>query len=160
MSHRITAVIGQREAIERLRDASAMDVPIVDLVGTLVIAPLDEAAIDAQTGLRPGARIDGFTYLSDVVEAALAAAAGPHAVAYIETSYFGGRGSQAAAVLGNGGMLLRSARPVVAHVPTPEGPINAALRAIGVQATGGRDEFDTVGLGRFRSMASLGIAED
>jgi hypothetical protein len=30
------------------------------------------------------------------------------------------------------------------------GPINAALRILGVEAKGGEDEFDTLGLSRFR----------
>ena len=43
----------------------------------------------------------------------------------------------------NGQRVLRRARSL-------HGPVNAALRAVGVVGTTGRDEFDEIGLGRHR----------
>jgi hypothetical protein len=63
--------------------------------------------------------------------------------AVIETDYFGGRGDQAAAV-------YQGEKEVMAPAVGAVGPINQALRYLGVQATAGMDEFATVGLGRFR----------
>lgn len=74
------------------------------------------------------------------------------AVAFVETEYFGGIGVQAAIVWLNGDVALgpltdweNAAFSPVSH------PINQALQLMGVVCSGGEDEFDTVGLGQFRS---------
>ncbi|WP_067900299.1 hypothetical protein [Nocardia vaccinii] len=59
--------------------------------------------------------------------------------AVVLTDYFGGIGEQWAAVSVDGGPV----RSVNA--------INTALRALGIRATAGSDEFDTVGLAAHRS---------
>ncbi len=64
--------------------------------------------------------------------------------AVIETDYFGGRGDQAAAV-------YRGDEEVMAPAVGEVGPINEALRHLSVHASPGEDEFDAVGLGRFRN---------
>ncbi len=64
-------------------------------------------------------------------------------VAYVETEYFGGNGVQSAAVWERGAIAFG---PKQADV----GPINEALRLLGVERTNAKDEFDTVGLGRHR----------
>jgi hypothetical protein len=63
--------------------------------------------------------------------------------AVIETDYFGGQGDQAAVV-------YRGEREIMAPANARFGPINEALRHLGVRASSGLDEFDTVGLGGFR----------
>jgi hypothetical protein len=69
-----------------------------------------------------------------------------HPVAYIRTRYFGGDGEQAASVWENGQIVMG---PLVAE---GAGPINAALRRIGVPLNeAALDEFDSVGLGAYRS---------
>ena len=64
-------------------------------------------------------------------------------VAYVETEYFGGDGVQSAAVWERGAIAFG---PKQADV----GPINEALRLLGVERTSAKDEFDTVGLDRHR----------
>ncbi|MEM0961224.1 MAG: hypothetical protein AAGK21_01630 [Bacteroidota bacterium] len=59
--------------------------------------------------------------------------------ALLVTNYFGGIGGQAAAAYQGDRWLTEG-----------EDSINAALRALGVRPEDGKDEFDTVGLGRFR----------
>ncbi|WP_378736720.1 hypothetical protein [Nocardia brasiliensis] len=61
------------------------------------------------------------------------------AFALVVTDYFAGMGDQGAVVSIDGGPI----RPVA--------DINDALRALGVTAAEGLDEFDTVGLGNHRS---------
>ena len=63
--------------------------------------------------------------------------------AVIETDYFGGNGDQAAAV-------YRGEQEVMAPAAGAVGPINEALRHLGIRASAGMDEFDTLGLGQFR----------
>jgi hypothetical protein len=68
--------------------------------------------------------------------------------AIIETDYFGGVGEQAA-------VAYRGEVEVMAPEQAPLGPINQALRLLGVEARPGSDEFDTVGLVRYRDFDSL-----
>lgn len=79
--------------------------------------------------------------------------------AYVETEYFGGIGVQIAETWENG---LRIEGPLISYdgvnnkteyedVTIVDYPINQALKHIGVAAQEGKDEFDTLGLGRYRS---------
>lgn len=65
-------------------------------------------------------------------------------VAYIETDYFGGAGEQAATVWEAGKVRMPAEQ-------AGKGPINRALRLMGVRAGRLQDEFDAVGLGKNRS---------
>lgn len=80
---------------------------------------------------------------SDTLVASISALVGTaHRVAYVEAEYFGGVGSQAAAVLEDGRSILG---PIVAR-----DAIDQALRLLGVVAGDHRDEFDALGLGHHR----------
>src|SRR6185436_12447340 len=68
-------------------------------------------------------------------------------LAYVETDYFGGSGGQSAMAAVDGEITREPQRSRGAG-----GPINSALRAIGMVKTEGMDEFDTIGLGERRSM--------
>jgi hypothetical protein len=68
------------------------------------------------------------------------------AVAYVETDYFGGAGTQGAAAWFGGKEILAPAVSLAA------GPINTALNAIGLAREGDLDEFDTLGLDGVRRM--------
>jgi hypothetical protein len=159
MGHHITAVVGTALLIERVAAAAAAP-PLTNLQSGLVIAPLGEHQIDAITALQPGSYAEGFAYLSEALQSFLSSASLDGALAYIETGYFGGTGSQAAAVFSGGEMILKSTTSNTRDPIHSDDPINAALRTMGIKAVDGRDEFDTVGLGRFRSMESLGLDED
>ena len=65
--------------------------------------------------------------------------------ALVETNYFGGIGTQCAAVFRG---------RAVEMAPAKDG-INAALRRLGVECQADLDEFDTIGLGRHRSFERL-----
>jgi hypothetical protein len=69
--------------------------------------------------------------------------------AYVATFYFGGRGGQDALVW-NKGSLRFSPTTQGYDQGWPNTPISQALRVIGVVAEKGKDEFDTVGLGKHR----------
>lgn len=149
MGHSITAVIGSPDVIARVVSAAGCPQPI-SLIGGLQIAPLGHDQIDKLTALHPGEHVDGFNYLSAALRLALMNAVQEGTAAYIETDYFGGVGSQAATVFSDGSFAIPEETTF---------PINAALRALGVRAAPGVDEFDTLGLSRFRDLESLGIAE-
>lgn len=69
--------------------------------------------------------------------------------------FFGGAGEQAAVVWHRGEVVLGPlAHDFPAAVPVASiAPINAALAELCVQAVDGRDEFDTLGLGRHHHVA-------
>jgi hypothetical protein len=64
-------------------------------------------------------------------------------LAYVEAEYFGGEGDQAS--------IVWEAGSIVSGPSHGQNAINDALRCLGVQAAPGKDEFDTVGLGQWRS---------
>ncbi len=72
------------------------------------------------------------------------------AVAYVETEYFGGMGTQAAATYIAGVPTVAGRHTNETGVETDSLAINEALAAIGVRRKGQMDEFDTIGLGRYR----------
>lgn len=66
--------------------------------------------------------------------------------AYIETDYFGGVGTQ-------GGVLYENSR-VAIEPRSGAGTINLILRELGVACVPGKDEFDSLNLGKYRHMPS------
>jgi hypothetical protein len=66
--------------------------------------------------------------------------------AVIWTDYFGGMGDQCGALY-RGETLVTDERP-------DYGTVNCALRGLGVPRQGDRDEFDTLGLDKYRSIPS------
>ncbi len=65
-------------------------------------------------------------------------------LAYLETDYFGGVGTQAGVLFENGERIEGPS--------DKEGIINQILRKMGVCIEPGKDEFDSVGLGNYRHM--------
>lgn len=68
-------------------------------------------------------------------------------VAEISTDYFGGFGNQSASLYINGELSIFMSDKID---PSSE-PINQALRLMGVKKKGNMDEFDTIGLGGYRT---------
>lgn len=67
-------------------------------------------------------------------------------MAYIETDYFGGVGTQA-------GLLMRNQQIVIGPQKTA-GTINVLLKEMGVCREKGQDEFASLGLDKYRRMES------
>lgn len=156
MGHNIAAIIAGADTAAAL--AVAADAPaLTELPFGLGIVPLSDRQFDRITDLKPGPYVDGFAYLSARLTAALTTASRKGPVVYIETEYFGGTGSQAAAAFVDGELVLAEHHVDMRDSHRRDGPINKALRLLGVSASGDRDEFDTLGLARFRDVAALGI---
>ena len=68
-------------------------------------------------------------------------------ITYITTDYFGGAGTQTAIVYINNKKIKGNEYKSVDR----DLSINTALKTIGVKAKSGMDEFDTIGLGKYRS---------
>lgn len=103
-------------------------------------------AIDASTAEKRSPAIDGFVHLTGGLAMLLAELSQLGPVAYLETEYFGGIGSQAAAAFAAG-------EPAFLQGETEtQSPINEALKVLGVIRGHFADEFDALGLGRYRQM--------
>jgi hypothetical protein len=154
MAHCVTGVIARVGLGEAFARKNSLRAP-VQLSGELVIVPLRDVDLDSFLTLPLTGGNEGFVYLSDQLMESLVDSSVQGMVMYFETEYFGGIGTQGAVVLEHGKVLLR---PRVAE----SGPINEALALFGVEVRPpARDEFDTVGLGRYRSTdAWLSLFED
>jgi hypothetical protein len=110
------------------------------------LVPLTDALYEELNGGATEPVASGiFEYLSARVEEWVASASLGGRLAYVEAEYFGGTGLQAAVGFQEGAIALG---PMQADV----GPINTALNFLGVVRTAQMDEFDTVDLGRHRSV--------
>lgn len=74
-------------------------------------------------------------------------------IAYIETEYFGGIGRQSAAVWRNGTLVFGPEQTGNEDAATPllDGAINRAVRLLGVNRGNACDEFEALGLNKYRS---------
>ena len=158
MGHHINAVIGPAEALAKIVAAAGCPAP-TELPFDLAIAPLGHEQIDKLTRLEVSEVAEGFRYLSPALERVLLEAADGGTFAYVETEYFGGMGYQAAAIFSPQQSVTRLAQAETDEPARSDSPINRALRFLGVRATPGQDEFDTLGLRRFRDLEALGLDE-
>ncbi len=154
MAHMICAIVGPLEDIADVVRLAG-NPPATELACGLAIIPLGGAQIASLTDGRPSELVSGFGELSHGLEEALAALATRGAFVYIETVYFNGAGGQAAVLFSPGSAPRRMTEPLAST-----GPVNLALRSLGVEARPGSDEFDTVGLGPYRNLRRLGLKND
>jgi hypothetical protein len=169
MGHHINAVIGSSKALASLADRLGSPDP-VELPFDLVIIPLDEQRLDAiAMSVEPA--FDGFTYLTPTMAREIGSAISNGPALYIETEYFGGMGSQSAALFENGVLTWKDAESTIETVAArsfltrffrpsaaaSKSPISAGLAKLGIVGSEGQDEFDRIGLGRFRSLEDLGL---
>lgn len=111
------------------------------------LIPVNDSFYLSVCGTQPPSVIENFEFLTPEFKAWLAQASEAQQIAYIETDYFGGEGGQGAVVFSEGNCTYG---PVFAQ----DGPINEALRVLGVSVIGEAfDEFDALGLGQQRSTA-------
>jgi hypothetical protein len=141
--HHVTGLIGKATFLRRIAGAHELH-RLAELGCELALLPLPEDTPEAAFIL---SRTNGeeFQYLTTTLIVALQQASSGGAIVYFETEYFGGTGGQGAAVFRDGKLVFG---PEWADI----GPINSALKKLGVTAAPPFiDEFDTVGLGQFRT---------
>ena len=170
MGHHINALIGTPEALSSLAQRFSSPAPTEVPFGLIVI-PLDEERLD-EIAMSVEPAIEGFTYLTPTMaEKIVNGVQGP--ALYVETDYFGGLGGQRSAYFENGRLSWWGAdstfQPEAGTsladlfertAATGKAPINEGLARLGVSRSADRDEFDQIGLGRFRSLEDLGIEYD
>jgi hypothetical protein len=148
VGHHISAVL-LRGPFDQER-ARSFDLTPIPLTADLTLFPLEAGYCDhwaERLGIA-GSVSERPLMNCQVVHHLMRAVAPEPLFAVIETDYFGGRGDQAAAV-------YHGDKEVMAPTVGPLGPINEALRYLGVTVSAGNDEFDSVGLARFRNFDDL-----
>jgi hypothetical protein len=147
MGHCIQALVVPPGIADRLQ-SSYPQLPRVVARQGFVILPVDTDFIDSVTETRPPQSTDSFMLLTDAFQDFLQGLSRLGPVAYIETEYFGGTGGQGAAVYADRRVVMK-----------PEwggsGPINRALKLLGVQRGLLGDRFSALGLGVYRSNDDL-----
>ena len=141
------ALLGRTNDLEP-KSQSFANAHCLRLGGGLSMVPLAEDLIAEiqKAGVVPGGSsvAGAFEFLSPGVEAWAQALSADTALAYIETEYVGGEGFERAGVWSRGTIALGPFEGA--------GSINQALRALGIHAAAGIEEFEFVGLGRHRSL--------
>lgn len=119
---------------------------VVHLGEGIGMIPLSEELLDAieqDESLASVKSKSGFEFLSaGVVELARRLSRGTM-IAYVEAEFISGEGTESSVVWRDGTVVLGPLRGT--------GAVNRALRAMGVSAPAGREEFEVVGLGKHRS---------
>lgn len=144
MAHFISGIIGPFQPLREFASDSALHTPTRLRGGTLGFLPLSDEHLD---NLFPsqGEWANSMMYLSCALKSTLAQLSSTCCIAYVETEYFGGDGTQGATVYKHGHCILE---PVTAesHV------ISQALKLLGVTVRPDQaDEFEAVGLHCYRS---------
>jgi hypothetical protein len=143
MTHFIKGLVGAPEILVAFAKEHRLRAPI-PLEQGFVLLPLLDDDLDAMISAPQTGHVDGFFHLSEQLADLLRRASAAGALVYLETEYFGGWGTQAAVAYRHGDVLVA---PRAAEI----GPINDALRAIGVRVSEpGGDEFWSVGLHHHR----------
>ena len=145
MGHYIQAIVGSKHVLDSIQQRFGMS-RVVELSQGLFLLPVIEELYDALPSTRDALTWEGefhFRFLDSKVVALLKEASKESAVAYVETEYFGGDGDQGAIVARDGTIVFGPA--------AGDGSINAALRLIGATKEAAYDEFDAIGLSRFRN---------
>jgi hypothetical protein len=145
MAYRLEAFLGTQDALRSLAEHHG-DLRIVPLSQGIAIAPLTpdlRASLASMVDIGDPDPSWPFRKLSKDAGHRAVQQSGRHRLAYVEAEYFGGAGDQAA-VVWEGGAVRNG--PLAT-----ENAIDQALRDLGVVANAGTDEFDTVGLNRWRS---------
>lgn len=149
MGHSLEAVIATEPVLRELA-GPIKEAHIVPLGQHLSLLPMTDEFFDAITSA--GApRLDGFWKAPAGFGSALAACSATGPVAYVETEFFGGLGTQSAQVWDGGKVVLGPLRLAEGDpFPVDGSPISRALRHLGVTRSGYDDEFAAVGLDRHR----------
>lgn len=146
MAHCIRAIIGKEPVRKFANDwvsAKAIELP----QGFAMVFMTDELLDDMEelsvlSGDMFPSELDYFT---EAVDDIMKRYSSGDKLAYIETDYFGGYGTQ-------GGVLYENGKIAIPPQKCEGGTINALLREMGVWCKDGNDEFDMLTLGNYRRM--------
>ena len=115
---------------------------IVNTGQDISIIPMTEELFDEINNFKSSKDINSFMFLTDNIEREIFKIIGTNCIGYVEADYFGGQGEQV-------GILWKGNQRHKVFNKT-QSAINCILRHFGVISAIGKDEFDTINLGRHR----------
>jgi hypothetical protein len=151
MGHFLHAFIGKQDVLRHIVKAFK-HAQMISLSQGFGLLPLVDAFAESvhlqlqDAGHQP---VHPFDYLSESLASMGAQYSGFGDIAYIETEYFGGEGDQCA-VVWRDKTIVFGPLSSDANTASTKTPISQALHLLGVQKGTEYDEFDALGLGRFR----------
>ena len=153
MGHCIDAFLGHNERMISLSQAWRRS-PIQLSQGLSMLFLTSELYDEIMAKYDKGVKFNNFTLLNSAIMSVLEEHSQRGKLAYIETDYAGGAGTQAAVLYENGRQKFP---PIYTEdfktwAPSDERAINIILKELGVQKLNGKDEFESIGLGDFRDM--------
>jgi hypothetical protein len=146
MAHCVHGFVALRSDLEK-SIATLPKAGLCELSQGFAFVPITDAMVDPS---EPVSSQQMFSELTRRLEEWGLACSANFSIVYLETEYFGGLGSQAAIVWRAGKTVFGPAREKAMQA-TLERPINGVLRCIGVQRGTMSDEFQAIGLHRFRN---------
>lgn len=140
----IEAIFGSKFGIYKILEMFPNTTRAIDLGNDLFLIPYSKNAKSAFLAkMKNNKTVKGFESLTNGLKSLLLNASKGSIIAYFEAEYFGGEGSQCSIVFINGKKVLTELNNTNA--------INTALQIIGVKRNNNMDEFDSIGLGKFKN---------
>ena len=164
MAHMIQGVIGKPKALQKIiASLNSIQLTIEELPQNFKLLFLckkaKEAIYEQMDSAAFNDTVEPFDFLDLKIKKYLESTCSNDLLAYIETDYFGGTGTQSAGFFKEGELLNSykgSTHDIDPAIPWPkrllEEPINRVLRKIGVLRNPDLDEFKTLGLDEYRHM--------
>ena len=159
MAHSLPAIIASSQPLKEIADRfqHAHLVPLPDDFAMIPVTKelLDELEIEFADEIDTSSTApssEEFSYLMNGLHALLCEISRRTPVAYIETDYFGGDGSQSGAAYVDGSQVAASSdrKTPSDRDDKSSWPINRALSYLGIRTTIFNDAFDKLDLRRFR----------
>jgi hypothetical protein len=141
------AIVAKAELLQAIRPTLPPVARIAELNQGFALIPVTEDFYDA-VGDGRDEKTMGFWFLPGGYDQTLAAWSADGPVSYVEAEYFGGKGEQSAAVWVGGELALGPLHE--------ESAICQALAELGVSKADDTDEFESVGLNRYRDVDHWG----
>ena len=146
MGHCIRAIIGTHRIIQKLETdwGNAKEIELPQGYGMVFLT--DEFSDDVTEiyGVSDELYCHELVYFTAAIARLLQQYTHNTKLAYVETDYFGGTGTQGGVLYDNGQISIAPR--------SSEGTINILLRELGVRCEPNKDEFDRLNLGIYRRM--------
>jgi len=142
MGHQLNAFVANKEVLKLIQEKYS-NTRIVILNEDWGMIPLTEELFDEINDFVSSDEVYNAAYLTEHIEEKILGIVGKAGIAYIETDYLGGMGSQF-------GICWQHRKRMI--MPDAlSNTINEVLKLLGVQSKENRDEFTTLGLENHRN---------
>lgn len=154
MGYVLQAIVGPAAILQAALGRAPLPALLVPLRQDMAMVPMTDELFDAVTDGTANGRL-GFWKLPGGFDQVLSDWSETGPIGYVEAEYFGGVGSQRAALWLDGQLTLGPLSENEGETSPAEGsPISRVLARLGVDRTGYYDEFDAAGLRKHRDTES------